>query len=1020
MPVDRWTPTLLFLVVFGYLLFCAAPDLYWGDSAEMAAVSCDMGVAHSPGYPLFVMVSRLFGALPFETYPFRINIMSAFLAALAVVLIYRLATTLIGGSRIAGVVAAIGLMGCREFVKYGLYAEVYALHMALFAGVMLLVAGHYRRGGDLRILFALLLAGIGLAHHIMMVFVLGGVLFYMLIAPGHRLRIAAGAPLLLCGAGVVLIFRTHESALQSIQYIQYGLYALAAVFVVYTGVVFWKEKNAAPPLKLSLGALLLPALGALLFVFIPFASARQPVSDWWAPGSAANFFSLLLVEGYKSTFPTSGIEWLQRLNLMGVLLQVPVLVMLVALPGLVYLLWKKTRIGLLLLVFMAVSFAGSLFVSHGKPDALRLPVYASIYLMAGVGAGTILGWRFLQGGALKTVLRLAAVAAVGVVLAMNLADSDMRHMNRSGGARRLAESIFEQARPGSFLFIGANSPSIMGYMESCEPAQVAGKDIAIIPVSFLPFEWKLDQLKRKYTDVVFPDPPPEWSDNPIFRIDDPLRAAYAVDLLDSNRKKTGVYSDFQFLTEEYDRYTIPHGAVYQLVPADVSIERIREMVETDEQPQWDEEQYRDVTSATNIASVYNERGKIYLEHAFREMDEALVRRGLDEFRTALEILDAALDMYSRALRVEKAAIDTMNNMFGGDEDEGGAEPEIDVDIQLDLAKESAEEEKWRIFYGQLRGLLDLRAEVMSNRGQCRIFYGQSTEGLELMQRAIRLSPLNPRLYEALATAYYRTQSAAGSTKAIALWTAVTKLDPNNARAYHNIGSALVGIRQLEKSIPYYTQALAIDPTYKSAYVNLGRVFNKLGNCAMAATTLEEAKKQLPEDLTIRSELAQQYAECGMKHLYAREVETMMEEFPRDEKLYYTLGIIFRNGRQAANLARAIDALKELDPDFPVRTLFTSMQDCREVIPLVEEVLEYRPDDPYLMLELSLRHGMCGEVDQAVGVMEEIVERFPELAAAEVLLERMKDPEAEHLVLPDLPDLGDGAQEYDNMYKRKLP
>jgi len=79
----------IFLAGFCWLLYCAVPTIYWGDSAEMVTVSCDLGVAHSPGYPLFAQLARLFGGLPFEHYPFRINVMSVFAAALAVLLIFH-------------------------------------------------------------------------------------------------------------------------------------------------------------------------------------------------------------------------------------------------------------------------------------------------------------------------------------------------------------------------------------------------------------------------------------------------------------------------------------------------------------------------------------------------------------------------------------------------------------------------------------------------------------------------------------------------------------------------------------------------------------------------------------------------------------------------------------------------------------------------------------------------------------------------------------------------------------------
>src|SRR5215510_4781276 len=55
----------------------AAWDIVVGDSAEFTTIALTGGVAHPPGYPLLMLLGRLFSWLPFGEPAFRVNLVSA-------------------------------------------------------------------------------------------------------------------------------------------------------------------------------------------------------------------------------------------------------------------------------------------------------------------------------------------------------------------------------------------------------------------------------------------------------------------------------------------------------------------------------------------------------------------------------------------------------------------------------------------------------------------------------------------------------------------------------------------------------------------------------------------------------------------------------------------------------------------------------------------------------------------------------------------------------------------------------
>ena len=81
--------TISLMIVFVTTL---APGLTWAnggsDGGDLIAAAARGGIAHPTGYPLYLLLARLFQFLPLGSLAFRTNLMSALATALAAALVY--------------------------------------------------------------------------------------------------------------------------------------------------------------------------------------------------------------------------------------------------------------------------------------------------------------------------------------------------------------------------------------------------------------------------------------------------------------------------------------------------------------------------------------------------------------------------------------------------------------------------------------------------------------------------------------------------------------------------------------------------------------------------------------------------------------------------------------------------------------------------------------------------------------------------------------------------------------------
>lgn len=150
--------------VFCIYLFTLCPGVYGFDSAELATGVFTQGIVHPPGFPLYMLVGKVFSLLPLGSINFRLNLMSAVFGAATIYFLYRGLCELFQTKWIAWVASAF-LAFSIYFWQMSLVAEVYTLH-TFFLAVELFLVFRWRRTGKVSLLVVFAWAyGLSLTNH---------------------------------------------------------------------------------------------------------------------------------------------------------------------------------------------------------------------------------------------------------------------------------------------------------------------------------------------------------------------------------------------------------------------------------------------------------------------------------------------------------------------------------------------------------------------------------------------------------------------------------------------------------------------------------------------------------------------------------------------------------------------------------------------------------------------------------------------------------------------------------------
>jgi hypothetical protein len=444
-PTRRWADgAVTILAALGPLvvyLRTMAPTVYGLDSAELTAGAYLLGVVHSPGSPLFLLLGHVFTWLPVGDVGYRVNLLSACSAAIAAAFV-ALAVRQLTGQRLLALGAAWYLAFSYYFWVAAVAAELYALHALVVAGLLWL-ALRWRDELDLaRVSMFAVLFGIGLGNHLSL----------SVLAPGYAWLLASGRG----------------------QAWRHGRWWLAALA----------------------GAL----AGASIYLYLPLRAdspmnyARDYGIDlrtwggFWDAVSgrmfAAHYFAVPVAQ-----LPGEILGYAHRLwsNFLG-------LGCLLGVAGLVadFDRRRAVHLGLLLLFVGHLGF----MLTYDVPDreVMLLPTYLIWALWTAIGVRALadvgMPWRATRAVAPATTAAVLMLAMSATNLVVNFADADISD-DRS--ARGQGEAIFAALPPDAVFIGGWYDVPVLEYLRWVEGRR---PDVETVNLFFLPRGEEADVARR--------------------------------------------------------------------------------------------------------------------------------------------------------------------------------------------------------------------------------------------------------------------------------------------------------------------------------------------------------------------------------------------------------------------------------------------------------------------------------------------------------------------------------------------
>ena len=177
--------SLLFLVSFVLYVRTLAPSLLFGDSAEFQTVAYTLGMGHPTGYPVYILLAKIFTFIPVSDIAYRVNLFSAFCAALTVALVYLIIRKL-GAGIVPALFGAITLALTPLLWKHATIAEIYTLSAACLALVLYAVLQWKEMRKPRWLFIASLFGGLSLGIHTIIALAAPALLIYLAVSPLAR------------------------------------------------------------------------------------------------------------------------------------------------------------------------------------------------------------------------------------------------------------------------------------------------------------------------------------------------------------------------------------------------------------------------------------------------------------------------------------------------------------------------------------------------------------------------------------------------------------------------------------------------------------------------------------------------------------------------------------------------------------------------------------------------------------------------------------------------------------------
>ncbi|MEN3332185.1 MAG: hypothetical protein V7641_1550 [Blastocatellia bacterium] len=499
----------VFIAAITLYLSTLAPTVTLVDSGELALAAKTFGVAHPPGFPLYVLLAHAFTWLPIGSVAARVNFASALFAALAAAMLTLvLAEMLLSfdalpfikdkskkaerkakkpstgiersadhASRVERWVIAIapcilaGLLFAfsRTLWAYATITEVYTLNTLLIVVIFFLMFGWRRRILDERVKSSKAIrSGDRASRHDRWLY--GAALVFGLAMGVHHISVAVTLP-----AFAYLVFATEG----------FGFFAS----------------------KRLLKAALFAFAGLAVYLCLPLAASARPLMNWGDPRTLERLWWHVTGKQYQTFFEFSpqiiGRQFKVFLTLAGRefgFVWLP-LALLMAITGLVAI-FKRDRTlfwCFVLVIIFDMTWALNYEIAEDK-DAYYLPTFLTLAIAAGYGLAWLLNKLRNPRLPVKVAMSIAIIVALLVPAIAVAGNFDFNNRHSYFIARDYVENILKTMEPKGLLLTDdwqVYSPLL--YLREVEGLR---KDVVAMDIQQLRRSWYYDYLNTVYPETM--------------------------------------------------------------------------------------------------------------------------------------------------------------------------------------------------------------------------------------------------------------------------------------------------------------------------------------------------------------------------------------------------------------------------------------------------------------------------------------------------------------------------------------
>jgi tetratricopeptide (TPR) repeat protein len=216
---------------------------------------------------------------------------------------------------------------------------------------------------------------------------------------------------------------------------------------------------------------------------------------------------------------------------------------------------------------------------------------------------------------------------------------------------------------------------------------------------------------------------------------------------------------------------------------------------------------------------------------------------------------------------------------------------------------------------------------------------------------------------------------------VAEWKRALGMNPDDARAYMNLGFALGRSGKTAEAIAHYQKALQLNPDYAEAHNNLGIALAGAGKVNEAMAQYREALRINPGFAEAHNDLGLALAASGKPAEAITHYQKALSLKPDYPEVHNNLGIALAEaGRVDEAVAHYRKAL-EGKPDYPEAHNNLAMALARsgklaEAIPHFEKFAAAHPDSADIHENLALALAGTGNLDGAIAHFQKLVELKP--------------------------------------------